>query len=76
MNRIGLNTFINSSNFTDEDLGLIERYNSFGFDVIELAVIEPQILSRSKLKTALNELENGTADFVRWLLSGQRLEGK
>ena len=53
MNRIGLNTFINSSNFTDEDLGLIERYNSFGFDVIELAVIEPQILSRSKLKTAL-----------------------
>ena len=76
MNRIGLNTFINSSSFTDDDLGLIERYSCFGFDVVEFAVIDPQMLSRSKLKTALAKLGNGAADFVWWLLQGARLAGK
>ena len=47
------NEFINCANFTGEDLGLIERYNCFIFDAVEFSVIEPQLLSRSKLITAL-----------------------
>ena len=75
MNRIGLNTFINSSNFTDADLGLIERYNSFGFDVVELAVIEPQALNRSKLQAALAKSEMEQPILCGGFCKGRDLRG-
>jgi D-psicose/D-tagatose/L-ribulose 3-epimerase len=75
MNRIGLNTFINSSNFTDADLGLIERYNSFGFDVIELAIIDPQALNVSKLKAALANSEMEQPILCGAFCNGRDLRG-
>lgn len=51
--RLGLNTFLVSSGFTDADIPLIERFQSHGAEVVELAVVDPAALSVPELKEAL-----------------------
>lgn len=75
MNRIGLNTFINCSNFTDAEVNLVKRYKSFGFDVIELAIIDPQALNVSKLKAALANSEMEQPILCGAFCNGRDLRG-
>lgn len=51
--RLGLNTFLVSSGFTDDDLPLISEFNSYGAEVMELAIVEPAKVTVSKVLAAL-----------------------
>jgi D-psicose/D-tagatose/L-ribulose 3-epimerase len=51
--RLGLNTFLVSPGFTDADLPLIATFQKYGAQLVELAIVEPESVSVSKLKTAL-----------------------
>ena len=51
--RFGLNTFLVSSGFTDADLPLIQIFKSYGAAVIELAIVEPTLVSAPLLADAL-----------------------
>jgi D-psicose/D-tagatose/L-ribulose 3-epimerase len=55
MIRFGLNTFLVSSGFTDQDLPLVQEFKRYGADVIELAIVDPAAVSVDTLKTALKE---------------------
>ena len=55
--RLGLNTFLISSGFTDADLPLIQQFKSYGAEVIELAIVEPAAVTVSKLLAALEAAE-------------------
>jgi len=63
--RIGLNTFLVSSGFTDADLPLISQFKSYGAEVIELAIVEPSAVTVSKLLAALE-----AADLARPIVCG------
>ena len=51
--RIGLNTFLESSSFTDSDIPLIGRFSEYGAEVIELAIVDPYKVTVSKVLDAL-----------------------
>ena len=51
--RFGLNTFLVSPGFTDADLPLIATFEKYGAQLVELAIVEPESVSVSKLKTVL-----------------------
>jgi D-psicose/D-tagatose/L-ribulose 3-epimerase len=51
--RLGLNTFLVSSGFTDSDLPLIRDFSEYGAEVIELAIVEPSEVSPEKVLEAL-----------------------
>ena len=55
--RFGLNTFLVNSGFTDDDLDLIPVFKGYGADVIELAIVDPAVVTAQKLKAALLENE-------------------
>jgi D-psicose/D-tagatose/L-ribulose 3-epimerase len=55
MIRFGLNTFLVSSGFTDNDLPLLQEFKRYGADVIELAIVDPSAVSVDTLKAALKE---------------------
>ena len=42
MKKIGINSFLLSSGFTTADLPMIEQFKSWGADMIELAIFEPE----------------------------------
>ena len=52
MNRIGASTWIWTSPFSDTDLGLVARAKEFGFDVLELAVEDPALISGDAVREA------------------------
>lgn len=51
--RFGLNTFLFTPGFTDADLPLIARCQSYGAQVIELAIVEPSAVNIARLDAAL-----------------------
>lgn len=53
--RLGINSFLLSSGFTNADLPMIRQFHDWGADVIELAVVQPEHLDVSQLKQALQE---------------------
>ena len=54
--RFGANTFIWEAPFTtSEHLYLVEKLRGMGFDLIEVAVEEPQLVDITRLKRALQE---------------------
>ncbi len=53
--RFGLNTFLVSSQFTDAELPIISEFKSFGADVIELVVVQPELITIEKLLEKLAE---------------------
>lgn len=57
--RIGLNTFLFNAGFTDADIPLLKQIRSYGAEVVELAIVEPEGVTASRLLKALraNELE-------------------
>ena len=55
--RLGLNTFLVSSGFTDADIPLISQFKAYGAEVMELAIVEPASVTVSKLLTALEAAE-------------------
>ena len=55
--RLGLNTFLVSSGFTDADLPLIQQFKSYGAEVIELAIVDPSAVTTSKLLASLEAAE-------------------
>jgi len=58
--RIGANTFIFRSPFsTDTDLDLIPKLKEMGFDLIEVAVEDPNLVDTDALKKALDENDLG-----------------
>ena len=52
--RFGLNTFLVSPGFTDADIPLIHTFKRYGAEVIELAIVDPDAVTISKIRTALN----------------------
>ncbi len=58
--RFGANTFIFRSPFsTDRDLDLIPKLKEMGFDLIEVAVEDPDLVDTDLLKAALEEHDLG-----------------
>ena len=56
--RLGANTFIWESPFsTAKHLYLVDKVKAMGFDLIEIAVEDPQLVDIAKLKTALRDSE-------------------
>jgi D-psicose/D-tagatose/L-ribulose 3-epimerase len=51
--RIGLNTFLESSGFTDSELALVEQFRKYGAEVVELAIVDPEQVTPSKVLEAL-----------------------
>ena len=52
--RIGANTFIWRSPFsTESDLDLVDKLSTMGFDLIEVAIEDPELIDRESLKKAL-----------------------
>lgn len=51
--RIGLNTFLESSGFTDSELGLVEQFRKYGAEVVELAIVEPGQVTPEKVLEVL-----------------------
>jgi len=52
--RFGINSFLVSSAFANEDLVLIDRFKSWGADFIELAVHEPERIDVKELRNAIS----------------------
>jgi D-psicose/D-tagatose/L-ribulose 3-epimerase len=73
--RLGLNTFLVSSGFTDADLALIQTFKSYGAEVIELAIVEPAAVTVSKLKAALQAAEMPCPIICGAFLPGRDLRG-
>jgi len=69
--RFGLNTFLTSSGFTDADLPLIEEFKSYGADLIELAIVDTEAITVSKLIDALN-----ASDLKRPIICGAMIPGR
>ena len=55
MNQIGASTWIWTSPFSDSDLPLIARVRALGFDVVEIAVEDPDAFSVERLRSAGEE---------------------
>ena len=58
-NRIGLSSFTLASPFSDEDLSLATHVKSMGYDVLEVCIEDPALLSASAMNKAA--IENGLA---------------
>ncbi|RKQ84807.1 D-tagatose 3-epimerase [Solirubrobacter pauli] len=52
MNQIGASTWIWTSPFSDSDLPLVARARALGFDVVEVAVEDPDAFSVERLRSA------------------------
>ena len=52
MNQIGASSWIWTSPFSDTDLGLVARVKTLGFDVLEVAVDDPDAFSVDRLRAA------------------------
>jgi D-psicose/D-tagatose/L-ribulose 3-epimerase len=55
MNPVGASTWIWTSPFSDADVGLVRRAKEFGFDVLELAVEDPALISPGVVRAAGEE---------------------
>jgi D-psicose/D-tagatose/L-ribulose 3-epimerase len=55
MNQIGASTWIWTSPFSDTDLGLVARAKALGFDVLEIAVEDPEAFSAAAVRDAGEE---------------------
>ena len=55
--RFGLNTFLVSPGFTSADLDMIRLFKSYGADVIELALVDPEAVNVASLRGALEKAE-------------------
>lgn len=55
MNQIGINTFLFTSPFTNESVLWFSKFRSWGFDTVEIAVEDPDILDASLIKEALHK---------------------
>ena len=53
MNKIGINTFLFTSPFTNESVQWFSKFRSWGFDTVEIAVEDPDALDASIIKKAL-----------------------
>ena len=53
MNKIGINTFLFTSPFSNECVQWFSKFKSWGFDTVEIAVEDPDILDASVIKEAL-----------------------
>ncbi|CAA6677867.1 MULTISPECIES: sugar phosphate isomerase/epimerase [unclassified Lentimonas] len=73
--RLGLNTFLVSSGFTDADLPLIQQFKSYGAEVIELAIVEPSEVTVSKLSAALEAAEMSCPIICGAFPTGRDLRG-
>ena len=51
--KFGINSFLLSSGFTDQDLPMIGQFRDWGADIIELAVHEPEVLDVPRLRKTL-----------------------
>jgi D-psicose/D-tagatose/L-ribulose 3-epimerase len=55
MNQIGINTFLFTSPFTNESVSWFPKFKSWGFDTVEIAVEDPDMLDASVIKKALHK---------------------
>ena len=55
--RFGANSFIWTSPFSTTDLPLITKVKDMGFDLIEIAVEDPELIDVARLKSALREAD-------------------
>jgi D-psicose/D-tagatose/L-ribulose 3-epimerase len=55
MNRLGASTWIWTSPFSDAQLGLVARAKELGFDLLELAVEDPSLISGDAVREAGDE---------------------
>ena len=53
--RFGLNTFLMSPGFSDNDLELIQTFKTYGAEVMELAIVDPADVQIPPLQAALSE---------------------
>jgi D-psicose/D-tagatose/L-ribulose 3-epimerase len=52
MNRLGASTWIWTSPFSDAEIALVDRAKAFGFDVLELAVEDPDVITAEVVREA------------------------
>jgi len=69
--RFGLNTFLLRTGFTDADCDLVDCFKGYGADVIELAIVEPHLVSPARVSSALT-----CAGLERPILCGAFGEGR
>lgn len=55
MNKIGINTFLFTSPFTNESVSWFPKFREWGFDTVEIAVEDPSILDASQISEALHK---------------------
>ena len=55
MMRFGINSFLLSSGFGNDDLPMIQQFRDWGADVIELAIHEPEAIDVPALRRALEQ---------------------
>lgn len=53
--RLGLNTFLFTANFTDQDREILTQARSYGAEAIELAIADPSMVDAARLKAMLEE---------------------
>ncbi|MGJ8639070.1 MAG: sugar phosphate isomerase/epimerase family protein [Opitutaceae bacterium] len=69
--RFGLNTFLVSSGFSDADLPLIQQFQEYGAEVIELAIVDVAGITPSKLLEAMQ-----LAGLERPIVCGAMIPGR
>jgi D-psicose/D-tagatose/L-ribulose 3-epimerase len=52
MNRLGASTWIWTSPFRDSEIGLVNRAKEFGFDLLEIAVEDPSLITGELVRAA------------------------
>ncbi len=55
MTKFGVNSFLLSSGFTNDDLPMIQQFRNWGADIIELAIHEPERIDIPALRGALDD---------------------
>ena len=53
--RFGINTFLFTSPFTDKSISLFPKFKKWGFDTVELPIEDPDHITPSKVKAALDK---------------------
>jgi len=53
--KFGINTFLLTSGFTNNDLSIIEQFKSWGADIAELAIHEPETIDTKALRQAIQD---------------------
>jgi D-psicose/D-tagatose/L-ribulose 3-epimerase len=73
--KIGINTFLFRSPFTNDSLGLLKQFSNWGFDVVELALEDPSHVDAKTFRSALADNNIKCSSVCAALGPGRDLRG-